>query len=80
MKTTCGAAFSSNNKWQPTEVRGHMGIPDTGIGPAKVIAVLTKIQGANYTPPGKGRHTVWGREVSKGVFNGNASATNPIDR
>jgi hypothetical protein len=56
-------------------VRGDMGEPDSGIGPAKMVSVLTKI-GPSYVPPGKGRPSVWAREVGKGVFNAGASAVN----
>ncbi|MDB5106694.1 MAG: hypothetical protein JWP91_4383 [Fibrobacteres bacterium] len=73
---TGGKVTNPNNKFQPVQVRGHQGYPDSGIGPTKIISVLTKIQGANYTPPGKGRLSVWAREVSKGTFDKNASATN----
>jgi hypothetical protein len=71
-----GKVSNPNNKFQPVQVRGHQGYPDSGIGPTKIISVLTKVQGANYTPPGKGRLSVWAREVSKGTFDKNASATN----
>ena len=65
---TGGVASNTNNKFAPAPVRGDKGVPDSGIGPAKIIAELTKI--LNHVPPGgKGRHGVWGREVSKGVFN-----------
>lgn len=73
---TGGAVASNANKFPPAKVRGHMGHPDSGIGPAKIFSVLTKIQGANYTPPGKGRHAVWGREVSKGPFSTGSSDKN----
>lgn len=67
----------ANNKWAPKQVRGNPGVPDSGIGPAKIIGIITKIQSAGtYTPPGKGRHSVWGREVSPGVFDPKASKTN----
>ncbi len=73
---TGGKVSNPNNKFQPVPVRGNAGYPDSGIGPTKIISVLTKIQGANYTPPGKGRLSVWAREVSKGTFDPNGSATN----
>lgn len=69
-------ATHPNNKVMPKPVRGDMGVPDSGIGPAKIMGLITKIQGANYTPPGKGRHSVWGREVSKGPFDAKTSAEN----
>jgi hypothetical protein len=73
-------ATHANNRVQPLPVRRNgvvnQGVPDSGIGPVKIFAVLTRIQGANYTPPGPGRHSVWGREVTNGVFNPAASATN----
>jgi hypothetical protein len=71
-----GKVSNPNNKFQPAEVRGNAGYPDSGIGPNKVFTVLTKIQGANYTPPGKGRVSVWGREVGKGVFDKTKSSEN----
>jgi hypothetical protein len=66
----------ANNKVQPKPVRGNPGIPDTGIGPAKIVAILTNIQGANYTPPAPGRHSVWVREVSLGAFNAGNPTSN----
>lgn len=72
---TGGLVTNPRNSYQQQLVRGNPGVPDSGIGPAKVFAVLTKI-GANYTPPGKGRNIIWGREVSKGVFDPRSSATN----
>ncbi len=71
-----GKVSNPNNKFQPQEVRGNLGFPDSGIGPTKMFSVLTKIQGANFTPAGKGRPSIWGREVSKGTFEANASAAN----
>jgi hypothetical protein len=74
---TGGDMTHPNNKVQPLPVRGNMGVPDSGIGPAKIVGLITKIQyGTGYTPPGKGRHSVWVREVSKGKFDANASAIN----
>ena len=66
-----GTVINNRNTFQPSEVRGNLGFPDTGIGPSKIFTVLTKIQPTGapvYTPPGKGRVSVWGREVSKGTF------------
>ncbi|MDB5049085.1 MAG: hypothetical protein JWO30_2156 [Fibrobacteres bacterium] len=71
---TGGAATHSNNRIAPSAVRGDPGVPDSGIGPAKVVGILTKI--GTYVPPGKGRHGVWAREVSAGVFNAKASDKN----
>lgn len=65
----------ANNKLLPKPVRGNAGVPDSGIGPARIVGILTKI-GANYTPPGKGRHSVWVREVSKGKFDPKAVKEN----
>jgi hypothetical protein len=70
-----GAAGHSNNKIVPMPVRGNPGVPDSGIGPARIVGGLSKI--GSYIPPGgKGRHGVWVREVSKGAFDPNASAAN----
>jgi hypothetical protein len=72
-----GPMTHPNNKIQPAPVRGNQGVPDSGIGPVKIFGLVTKINvGSGYTPPGKGRHSVWGREVSKGVFDPKLSSTN----
>ena len=71
---TGGIATHANNKVQPQLVRGNLGVPDSGIGPTKIMATLTKI--STYVPPGQGRPSVWGREVSNGVFKSEASAIN----
>ncbi len=76
-----GAVSNSGNKFKPVQVRGNLGVPDSGIGPSKIIGVLTKItatttHGSSYIPPGQGRPSVWVREVSPGVFDPKASATN----
>jgi hypothetical protein len=66
-----------NNKWTPKKVRGDKGVPDSGIGPVKVIGIITKIQsGGTYIPPNGGRTSVWAREVSKGAFDAKATKTN----
>ena len=73
---TGGDATHPNNKIQPMQVRGNPGVPDSGIGPAKIIGGLTKISG-NYTPPGgKPRPGIWAREVSKGAFSTGNSKDN----
>lgn len=72
-----GAVVNSKHTQPMAPVRGHLGFPDSGIGPAMVIATLTKINsGAGYTPPGKGRAIAWAREVSPGPFDKNASGRN----
>jgi hypothetical protein len=63
-----------SNKVVAKAVRGNQGLPDSGIGPAKVFASLTRING--YVPPAPGRVSVWGREVTNGTFNPAASAQN----
>jgi hypothetical protein len=64
------------NRSQTDEVRGHPGIPDSGIGPSKIFGSLPAIQGAQYVPPAPGRPFAWGREVSQGTFDGSASSRN----
>ena len=73
---TGGNVTQASNRWQPKPLRGDPGYPDSGIGPLKVLVVLTHIS-TNYTPPGGlGRPTVWGREVSAGVFDSTAHGQN----
>lgn len=75
---TGGAATHPNNKIPglPTAIRGNMGNPDSGIGPAKVTGALSKIE--NYTPtvPGGKRPGVWVREVSNGKFDASKKKEN----
>ncbi len=72
---TGGPVSNPRNTFAQKTVRGDPGVPDSGIGPVKIFSVLTKI-GPSYIPPGKGRVSVWGREVSKGPFNPAAAETN----
>lgn len=70
-----GPVANVRNTYPIKSVRGNPGEPDSGIGPAKVITSLTRIA-ANYVPPGKGRPIAWGREVSWGAFDPQATAKN----
>jgi hypothetical protein len=73
-----GKVKNTNNKFQPAEVRGHAGFPDSGIGPSKVFTSLPRIQTGlgSYTPQGKGLLSAWGREVGPPPFDPSRSATN----
>lgn len=71
---TGGVAKNTNNKVLPAPVRGNPGVPDSGIGPARIVGILTKI--GTYVPPGKGRHSIWARQVSRGRFDPAAAHAN----